>query len=82
MDRNSKSVYYVKTYFREVFEAFISVLIISHMNPKIKFEWERIIKLSFTVGTITFLLELYNPQLCSTAKNGMFYGVANSWSNS
>lgn len=55
----------LRHYFNEVFEAFISIVIVT-LVTRHKFEIEEVVKLSFIIGSITFFLEFYDHSVPKT----------------
>lgn len=66
-------------YCKQIFDAFIAILMISYISPKIQFDHMNVLKTSFMIGTILFLLDLYDEDLHKTCKSSMFYSLGNSW---
>lgn len=62
-------------YLNEVFEVFVSILILVCINPKKEFDIIYITSLSFAIGLITFLIEKYNPNLKTNLKSGMIGSI-------
>ena len=60
----------LRHYFNEVFEAFISIVIVT-LVTRHKFQIEEVVKLSFIVGSITFFLEFYDHSFKDNLKKGM-----------
>src|SRR6478672_873750 len=58
-------------YLNEVFEVFISILILVSITPKKDYNIYNIIKTSLSIGLITFLIEIYNPNLKASLKSGI-----------
>lgn len=64
-------------YLNEVFEIFVSMLILVSITPKKEFDIVNITKMSLSIGLITFLIEIYNPNLKSSLKSGIVGSVGN-----
>lgn len=65
---------FFKKYISEVFEALVSVLIISLVTQK-EYDIWNIVKLSFLIGTITYFIEYYDHEFKQTIKRGMTMSV-------
>lgn len=66
-------------YFKEVFDTFIAILLVSYISPKIKFDQTNVIKTSFMIGTVLFILDFYDESLQKTCKSSLYYSLGNSW---
>ena len=65
---------HLKHYINEFFEVFIALIIIKYaMDKTIKLK--EIIPMSIGIGFVTFLLELYNPNIKNNVRNGMSFTV-------
>lgn len=64
-------------YINEVFEVFVAILILVSITPKKDFDFYSVIKTSLAIGSITFLIEIYNPNLKANLKSGIMGSVGN-----
>ena len=61
-------------FFNEVFEAFISVVIVT-LVTRHKFKIMEVLKLSVIIGSITFFLEYYDHSFKNDIKKGMTFSI-------
>jgi len=66
-------------YLKEVLDAFIAVMTISYISPKIEFNHKNVAKTSVLIGTMLFFLKYYDEELCKSCKSSMYYSLGNSW---
>lgn len=64
-------------YIEEVFEAFVAIVLYTLLTNN-KFDYKRIAKVSFIIGLITFLLEIYKPNFKDNIKSGMVSSLGSS----
>lgn len=55
----------------EVFEALIAVFILNLLTSQINFTTSKIIKVALIIGTLTYLIELYDTKFHSSLKSGL-----------
>lgn len=65
---------HLKHYINEVLEAFIALIVIRYAMDK-TINVKEVIIMSMSVGFITFLLELYNPNIKDSIRRGMSFTV-------
>ena len=70
--QEEKTIIYA--YLQEVFEAFVSILILQFAMGK-SIDYSQIVKASFAIGVLTFLLEKYNPDFKSNITQGITFTV-------
>lgn len=64
-------------YLNEVFEVFIAIVILVSITPKKDYNIYNIINTSLSIGLVTFLVEIYNPNLKANLKSGIVGSVGN-----
>ena len=69
--------YYYKRYAQEVFEAFISVMLIRYAMGK-DIPMVPLVKASFVIGLVTLLLEEYNPSFKENIVQGITLSVGSN----
>ncbi len=70
---------YVRIYVKEVFEAFIGVLIVSYLNPKIDLDMKRVVGISWFIGSIIFFFQLFDERAVDPIRFNLFGGISGSW---
>jgi hypothetical protein len=55
----------------EVFEALIAVFILNLLTSQINFTTSKILKVALIIGTLTYLIELYDTKFHSSLKSGL-----------
>lgn len=69
--------YYVKRYAQEVFEAFVSIMLIRYAMGK-DIPMIPLVKASFAIGMVTLLLEEYNPSFKENIVQGITFSVGSN----
>ena len=69
--------YYAKRYIQEVFEAFISIMLIRYAMGK-DLPMTALIKASLLIGLVTLLLEEYNPSFKENIVQGITFSVGSN----
>lgn len=69
-------------YLRDVFEIFISIfvirLVLKTAGKMKNFDLEEIVKMSFLIGGITLLIELFSPEWNTNIKQGISYSAGSA----
>ena len=80
-DKKKRSIYYfIYRYIQEFLEAFIGLIIIYLFTQK-EINYKSLMKTSLILGSITLVLEEYNPNFNSNIKQGMSFTVGASLMN-
>lgn len=69
--------YYAKRYIQEVFEAFVSIMLIRYAMGK-DLPMTALIKASLIIGVVTLLLEEYNPSFKENIVQGITFSVGSN----
>jgi hypothetical protein len=65
---------WIRVYINEVFQAFVSILII-RMALEREIDMKKIFKASIFLGVVTFILENYDSDFNTSIKQGMTFSV-------
>lgn len=71
----NKIQFYIKRYFQEVLEAFIAYSLYKIITQT-PYDITKSIRLSFTIGLFTLILEEYNPSYKDSVKSGLNFSIA------
>lgn len=70
-----KTQFYIKRYLQEVLEAFLAYTLYKFITQT-KYDIQNSIRLSFSIGLFTLILEEYNPSYKDSVKSGLNFSIA------
>lgn len=69
----------VKDFGEQMLRAFVGVMILSYLHPKIEFDWQKVILITLQLGFVLYVVEKYDSDLAKLVQMGLFSSMGSAW---
>lgn len=63
----------------QMLRAFIGVMVLSYLHPKIEFNWHRVLVITLQLGTVLYVVEKYDNDLAKLVQMGLYSSLGSAW---